>query len=136
MEVNDMNLILQDNFFDRFFDSFPRLESRRPNVDIGEDEKSFVLKVDLPGAKKENVSVKVENDFLTISSEIKKEDKLSKGSNIYEERFQGRYDRSFKIPNTINVDGIDSRLEDGVLTLNLPKKESAKKPKPIDIEVS
>jgi len=131
-----MNLILQDNFFDRFFDSFPRLESRRPNVDIGEDEKSFVLKVDLPGAKKENVSVKVENDFLTISSEIKKEDKLSKGSNIYEERFQGRYDRSFKIPNTINVDGIDSRLEDGVLTLNLPKKESAKKPKPIDIEVS
>ena len=127
------NLILQNNGFERFFDSFSRFEHRSPNVDIGEDEKSFVLKVDLPGVKKEDVSVTVEDDFLTISSEINKEDKQSEDLNIYEERFQGRYNRSFKIPNTINTDGINSRLEDGVLTLNLPKKESAKS---IDIKIS
>ena len=131
-----MNILLRNNLFDRFFYPFSRLENQSPRVDIGEDDKSFVIEVDLPGAKKEDVSVTVEDNFLTISSEIKKDDKALAGPNIREERFEGKYNRSFIIPDMVNIDGINSKLTDGILTLTLPKNEPAKKQKTIEIRTS
>ncbi len=131
-----MNILLRNNLFDRFFYPLSRLENQSPRVDIGEDDKSFVIEVDLPGAKKEDVSVTVEDNFLTISSEIKKDDKVLAGPNIREERFEGKYNRSFIIPDMVNIDGINSKLTDGVLTLTLPKNEPVKKQKTIEIRTS
>jgi|TARA_Y100000310_G_C20243681_1_gene605816 HSP20 family protein len=136
MEVVTMNILLRNNLFDRFFYPLSRLENQSPRVDIGEDDKSFVIEVDLPGAKKEDVSVTVEDNFLTISSEIKKDDKVLAGPNIREERFEGKYNRSFIIPDMVNIDGINSKLTDGVLTLTLPKNEPVKKQKTIEIRTS
>ena len=76
-----MDILLRNNLFDRFFYPFSRLESQSPKVDIGEDDKSFVIEVDLPGVKKEDVSVTVEDNFLTISSKITKGDKALAGPN-------------------------------------------------------
>ena len=131
-----MNILLRNNLFDRFFYPLSRLENQSPRVDIGEDDKSFVIEVDLPGAKKEDVSVTVEDNFLTISSEIKKDDKALAGPNIREERFEGKCNRSFIIPDMVNIDGINSKLTDGVLTLTLPKNEPVKKQKTIEIRTS
>ena len=131
-----MDILLRNNLFDRFFYPFSRLESQSPKVDIGEDDKSFVIEVDLPGAKKEDVSVTVEDNFLTISSKITKGDKALAGPNIREERFEGEYNRSFIVPDMVNIDGINSKLTDGVLTLTLPKNESIKKQKTIEIRTS
>ncbi len=131
-----MDILLRNNLFDRFFYPFSRLESQSPKVDIGEDDKSFVIEVDLPGAKKEDISVTVEDNFLTISSKIRKGDKALAGPNIREERFEGEYNRSFIVPDMVNIDGINSKLTDGGLTLTLPKNESIKKQKTIEIRTS
>ena len=89
-------------------------------IDTGD---SYELEAELPGFKKEDIKIDVEDDCLTISAERKvDEDKKDEKNNfVKRERYYGSYSRSFDVSG-INVDGIEASYTDGVLTLTMPKK--------------
>jgi HSP20 family protein len=106
-----------------------------PPVDIKETENALVLKADVPDVKFEDINVHMENGTLTIRGERKFEAKEEKGGFHRIERAYGTFERVFDLPDTINPEGVKADYKNGVLTVNLPKKEIAK-PKQIKVEVS
>ena len=88
-------------------------------IDTGD---AYQLQSELPGFKKEDISIDVENDVLTISAGRHMEADESKRPNfVKRERFYGSFSRSFDVSG-INVDGIEAAYTDGILTLTMPKK--------------
>jgi len=106
-----------------------------PLTDVTEDDKEFLLKVELPEMKKEDVKVTVENGALRISGERKaeKEEKTKKYHRI--ERSYGSFFRSFTLPETADGTKVTADYKDGVLKVRVPKTESAK-PKAINVAVA
>ena len=97
----------------------PTLSAFRTDVtDTGD---AFVLDAELPGFKKEDIKIDVENDCLTISAEHKVDEEEKKKNFIKRERFYGSYSRSFDVSG-VNVDGIEAEYADGILKLTMPKK--------------
>ena len=97
----------------------PTLASFRTDVtDTGD---AFVLDAELPGFKKEDIKIDIENDCLTISAERKVDEEEKKKNFIKRERFYGSYSRSFDVSG-VNVDGIEAEYTDGMLKLTMPKK--------------
>ncbi|PWM21436.1 MAG: hypothetical protein DBX44_08445 [Oscillospiraceae bacterium] len=91
-------------------------------TDITEKDDAYLLEADLPGFRKEDIHVDVENNFLVIRAErTAREEKEEEGKTIYRERSYGSFSRSFDISN-VDADRIQARYADGVLTLTLPKK--------------
>ena len=104
-----------------FFRDVPSVASFRTDVtDTGD---AYKLEAELPGFKKEDIKIDVEDDCLTISAERKvDEDKKDEKNNfVKRERYYGSYSRSFDVSG-INIDGIEASYTDGVLTLTMPKK--------------
>ena len=109
------------DFEDDFF-KFPQAADFKTDIkDLGNEIR---LEADLPGVKKENIKIDIENKFLTISAERKeeKEEKDEKGNFLRRERAYGSFSRSFDISG-IRTEDITAKYEDGVLTLILPKKD-------------
>lgn len=107
-----------------------------PAVDIYEDEKQgLVLKAELPDVKREDVSVTVENNTLTLSGERKLESEVKKEKFHRIERAYGRFSRSFSLPATVDANRIAAEFKDGVLSIRLPFREEAK-PRTIDVAVA
>jgi len=106
-----------------------------PLVDIAEDDKEYMIKVELPEVQKDDVKVTVENGTLTISGERKAE-KEEKGRKFHRvERYYGRFERSFSIPDDAEADSVKAEFKDGVLRVHLTKSEKAR-PKQIEVKVS
>ena len=108
--------------FDEDFFRFPQTADFKTDIkDMGNE---IVLEADLPGVKKENIKIDIENKFLTISAQRKeeKEEKDAKGNFLRRERSYGSFSRSFDISG-IKTDEITAKYTDGVLTLTLPKKD-------------
>ena len=108
--------------FDEDFFRFPQAAGFKTDIrDMGNEIR---LEADLPGVKKEDIKIDIENKFLTISAERKeeKEEKDAKGNFLRRERSYGSFSRSFDISG-IKTEDITARYEDGVLTLTLPKKD-------------
>jgi HSP20 family protein len=97
-----------------------------PAVDLAEDDKSYVVTVELPGVKKEDVTVEVHEDVLTIRGEKKSEREEKKDRSHWVERTYGSFSRAFTLPPTAVADSLNARFADGVLTIEIPKKEAAK----------
>ena len=106
-----------------------------PLTDITEDDKEYVVKVELPEMKKEDVKVTVENGTLRISGERKaeKEEKTKKYHRI--ERSYGSFLRAFTLPDGADGTKVNADYKDGVLTVRLPKSPEAK-PKAIEVKVA
>ena len=105
----------------RLMTSVPAVTAFRTDVlDTGD---AFKLECELPGFKKEDIKIDIENDCLTISAEHKSEKKEEneKKNFVKRERFYGSFTRSFDVSG-INVDNIEAGYNDGVLTVTLPKK--------------
>ena len=97
-----------------------------PHVDIVEKDKYYLLSADLPGLTKEDISIDIEDDVLTIKGERKFE-KEDKGETYHTiERHYGMFQRAFEIPNVVK-DKIKASFKDGVLEVHLPKTENAVK---------
>jgi HSP20 family protein len=106
-----------------------------PLVDVVEDDKEYLIKVELPEVRKEDVQVRVENGTLTISGERKSE-KEEKGRRFHRlERFYGRFERSFSFPDDADDSKVAADFKDGVLRVHLDKSEQAR-PKQIEVKVS
>ncbi|MGZ4481974.1 MAG: Hsp20/alpha crystallin family protein [Gaiellales bacterium] len=106
-----------------------------PVVDIEQTKDALVLKFDLPGMKREDVSIEVEGRTLTVSGE-RKEEKEDKHEGYYSrERLVGRFSRSFMLPEHIDESKIEAKFSDGVLTIRVPRPQE-EKPKKIAIKAS
>lgn len=105
-----------------------------PVVDITEDAKEYVIKAELPGVKKEDVKVTVENGRLSLYGERKmeKEEKEKKYHRI--ERSYGSFLRSFTLPEGASAEKVSAEFVDGVLRVRLPKNEAAV-PRSVDVKV-
>ena len=110
------------------------LSSWTPAADIAEMENEYLVKLELPGVSKDDVSITVESNILTIRGE-KKFEKDEKKDNFHRiERTYGSFERSFTLPSTIRTDKIDAAYKDGILTVTLPKAEEAKS-KQIEVKI-
>ena len=105
-----------------------------PSVDIDETDEEFKIRAELPGVKKEDVHVTVENGRLTLSGEKKMEIEEKSEKSHRKERFYGSFTRAFTLPQGVQPEKAEARYQDGVLCLSLPKSEEAKV-KQIDIKV-
>ena len=108
---------LERNFFNR-------TAAADFKTDITETEKSYILEAELPGFKKEDINIDIDNNYLTISAERKSEneEKDKNGNVIRRERSYGTFSRSFDISG-IQSENIEAAYENGILKLELPKKE-------------
>lgn len=98
-------------------------------VDVREDGDHLYVEADMPGFKKDEVDINVENQTLTISAEHRDDDKSDnkdKGEWHLRERRYTRFQRSFTLPPTIDTQSVQARLNDGVLTVTLTKREETK----------
>jgi HSP20 family protein len=106
-----------------------------PSVDIYETENELVVKADLPDVDPNAIDVRVENQTLTIAGERKFEDESHDKGYHRIERSYGNFVRSFAVPNTFDTDKINAGFKNGVLTVTLTKKETAK-PRQIKVETA
>ena len=106
-----------------------------PLCDIYETDKEIVLKVELPDVKKEDVSVLLENNVLTLRGERRFEENTERENYHRVERHYGEFMRSFSLPMFVDATKIDAGFKEGVLTVTLPKHEEAK-PKHINVKVN
>jgi HSP20 family protein len=106
-----------------------------PPVDILESKDAYLIRAELPGMKKEDVTLEVNDGTLTLSGERKAES-LSNGVEVHRtERVNGKFSRSFYLPQTVKQDGIKATYRDGILEIHVPKAEEAK-PRQIAISVN
>ena len=107
-----------------------------PAVNIKESDDEYALEVAAPGMKKEDFKINLENNQLTITSEVKKENKEEDSYTRREFSYQS-FQRTFSIPeNIVNGEKISAKYSDGILTVKLPKREEVK-PKPArEIKIS
>lgn len=139
-----MPSIFRDNVFDNFFEDFPfydnsrdfkdmekKLYGRRAGhvmkADIKEMDDGYELVVDLPGFKKEEVKVTLEDGYLTISAEkgVEEDEKSKKGGRmIRQERYSGSCSRSFYVGEDVTEADVKGEFKHGVLKLFVPKKEA------------
>ena len=117
---NIFERMIDDNFF---FDY--NSNDLTPSVDINESNDAFMISADLPGIAKSDIEVKVEGNNLILSGNryIDKSDKNEKFH--YNERRFGTFSRSFKLPKTIKEEKITAKLDNGVLSIVIPKAEDA-----------
>ncbi len=115
-----------------------RLGTNIPLVNILETEDSFRVDVAAPGMTREDFNIELDNEILTISSEEKKEEGNSgrQGRFTRKEFSYSNFKRAFSLPETVNYENISASYENGILVINLPKKEEAKVQPKRMIEIS
>jgi HSP20 family protein len=135
---------LLGNDFDRVFEGFFRpmrwveeatSENFVPAMDIKERENEYVVRTDLPGVRKEDINITLENGVLTITAERRNDEVEKQGEReIRREVRYGRYARSLRLGAQIDEKGVAAKHRDGVLELTLPKAEQVK-PRKISVDV-
>ncbi len=115
-----------DGWFDRAW---------APAVDVTEDQKAYVIALEVPGVKPEEVKIHLDGNRLIVSGEKKQEvEERTDRLHRFERRF-GSFSRTFTLPDTVNTEAIEARTQHGVLTLTLPKSEKAQ-PRTIPVNAS
>lgn len=128
------DIVMGDVFddFDRVVNSFLRptyanTVNFQPSCDIKETKDHYLVSFDMPGVKKEDIKIELQNNQLVISGERQYEMKEEDGeATLRHERAYGKFERTFVLPTTVSADKIEAHYENGVLNVALPKAESAK----------
>jgi HSP20 family protein len=126
---------LFDELFEDLFDSRIVTKSgiKTPVHDVIENDKEYIVEMLLAGVLKENISIDIEKDVLTIKAERKSVNDLKYNR---KETYFGKYERSFVLPEDVDYDKITSALNDGVLKIVFPKLESKAVPTKKKIEIT
>jgi HSP20 family protein len=105
-----------------------------PTLDVSETDSEYLVRADLPAVKKEDVTVTVDNDAVTIAGE-RKFDREEKNERFHRrESFRGMFSRSLSLPDNADANGIRAESKDGVLTVHIPKTKSERS-KAIEIKI-
>jgi len=134
---NFFNDFLNRDWYDWSNQNFSLTNTTIPSVNIKETDNEFEVDMAAPGMVKDDFKIEIINNVLTVSSEKQSESKEEEGSNITRREFSYQsFSRSFTLPELVETDGITAKYENGILRVNIPKKEEAK-PKPMkQIKVS
>lgn len=120
--------------FDDIWDGPQQPASPAFKVDISEDENAFHIEAEMPGLKKEDISLGVEEDVLTIKGERKQENEEQDKNYHRIERTYGSFSRSFNLGEMIDQESIDASFENGILHVSLPKAQQVRRTKEITIK--
>ena len=92
-------------------------------VDVSEDENAYTIRAEIPGVKKDDISISIDSDQVAISAEVKNEKDVKDGERVLRsERFYGKVHRAFQLGQTVDENAANAKYSDGVLELTLPKK--------------
>ncbi|MBS1612758.1 MAG: Hsp20/alpha crystallin family protein [Bacteroidetes bacterium] len=129
---------LFDSFFENEFQNVNRKEFFKTPalVNVKDTEAAYIIDVAAPGFNKEEISIKVENNLLTIKAEQKNETETKEEKYTRKEFNFSSFNRSFTLPKTVDADKIGAAYQNGILSVTLPKKEEAKPTAAIDIKIS
>ena len=106
-----------------------------PKIDISEDEKNIYLEAELPGVKKEDLKIKLEDNKLTVSGEKKNLPEIDKSRRFFNrERIFGTFEKVFTVQTEINQNNIKAEFENGVLSVTIEKLVPEKKERTIEIK--
>lgn len=97
-----------------------------PACDIEETGDRYLVTFDMPGVSKNDINIDLKGNQLTVTAERKRENKSDEGGVQRYERSYGQYQRSFELPDSVKVDNVEARYEDGVLHISIPKAEEVK----------
>ncbi|MGI6333137.1 MAG: Hsp20/alpha crystallin family protein [Saccharofermentanales bacterium] len=123
-DIFDFDRLINSFFNDSVFPSYFS-QSGQMKVDIRDEGDSFVLETDLPGIKKENINIEIDEDRLTIAVNQEEQDEETRDNYLCRERRSCVMRRSFNI-DRVDADNVSATFENGLLTLTLPKLEPAK----------
>lgn len=125
------------NRINRFFHDFPSAGSDfgfsfNPKIDISDDEKNIYVEAEIPGVKKDNIDISLQDNILTIKGEKKEETEEKKDNKNYyrSERSYGSFTRSFTLPSEVNPKTCNAKFEDGILKIEIAKSQ----PKPRNVK--
>jgi len=115
-----------------------RVGTSIPAVNIQETEDNFIVEVAAPGKSREDFQIELDNDMLTISSEDRRENEVQENNGKYtrKEFSYSTFKRSFSLPESVDNEKIGASYKNGVLEINLPKREEAKTQPKRMIEIS
>jgi len=133
--IHEMNDLFEAPFLGRFVPA--KKGEEFPPVNMSSNEEQVVLKAEIPGINSEELNIQILEDVVSFQGE-RKAPTLNPGKDsVYhrQERFVGKFSRSFKLPFAVEADKVDARYENGVLSITLPRAEKDK-PKPIKVKVS
>lgn len=120
----------------RYFEDFPSLNFEmgntfNPRIDISEDEKNIYVEAEIPGTKKEDLKIVIQDNILTLKGEKKKIEEKKEKNFYRSERAYGAFSRSFTLPVEVDPDKVEARFEDGILKVQMEKIA----PKPVNEKV-
>lgn len=126
---------LRDSLFDNIFFPYEHKENNMMKTDVKENENDYELQVEVPGVSKENISIDYENGYVTIAAKTNKskDEKDKEGNYIRRERYSGSYSRSYYVGD-VDRESIKAKLDNGVLSIVVPKVKAEEQKKAITIE--
>jgi HSP20 family protein len=102
---------------------FPAETALEMRVDVKEDENSYTIRAEIPGAKKDDIKVDIDRNSVSLRAEVRQEKEEKKGEKtVYSERSYGMASRSFTLPGEVDAAGAKAEYKDGLLSLSLPMK--------------
>ena len=132
------SIINFDELFDELFAHRPNVANKSfmPAVNISESEKGYHLDMAIPSFNKEEVKIKVEKNLLTISGE-KKEESTDETKKVKRKEFSYKsFSRSFTLPENTELDKVEAKYENGILNINIAKKEVQKENNAIEVKIA
>jgi HSP20 family protein len=130
-----MNALTRSERFDDLFADFFRRYSPPAawsgngageiRIDVTENDKAYEVRAEMPAVKKEDIRVNVDGSFVSIAAEVKQEKEEKTARSLLRETYRGSVSRGFSLPAEIDAKAVSAKLEDGVLMLQLPKREGA-----------
>jgi HSP20 family protein len=106
-----------------------------PAVDVHEEKDRYVVKADVPGLTRDDLSISIEDGVLTLKGEKKQENESSDKDVLRSERFYGAFARAIQLPGAVDASGVKAVYKNGVVDIAIPKREDAK-PKSVKIEIA
>lgn len=140
---NELNNFLRDTVLTPIFSNPLNMKKNsvwRPAIEVKQTEKDYKIKVQLPGVKKDDIDITIDNDFMTITAEIE-EEKEEKEEKEHNEKYHtcefryGKYQRTVSFDTPIKTDEIDAHYDNGILKIIIPKQHlEEKQAKKIEIK--
>jgi HSP20 family protein len=127
----ELNNFLRDTFMESMFShplNLKKMSTWRPAIELKQGNKDYSVKVQLPGVNKEDIHIDLNNDYLTVSAEIKEEKKeTGEDAKVHTSEFRyGKYIRTVSFDNPIKADNAVAEFKNGVLSIVLPKQKVEK----------
>ncbi|HJD36435.1 MAG TPA: Hsp20/alpha crystallin family protein [Candidatus Blautia ornithocaccae] len=121
-----MDFPFERNFWGRKNPLYGKNAKNLMKTDIREHEEGYELDIDLPGFKKDEITIDLDNGYLTISAAkgLDKDEQDKKGKYIRKERYAGAVQRSFYVGDAVTEEDVKAKFEDGILRLSIPKKDA------------